>query len=129
MDFGQINNVEKNYLKSERPLRNNKRYYYSIQEKTNEEAFGIYRNRYLDLDEIQICLYGNKRYTTTNLITANKEMLEEYFQQPVLDVNQLKKQLVQKFVSSNTQTDVSLNLFYEKVGLHRASKSITLVFL
>ncbi len=130
LDFGQINNVENNYLKSERPLRNNKRYYYSIQEKEkiNEEAFGIYGNHYLDLGEIRICLYGNKRYTTTNLITANKEMLEEYFQQPVLDVNQFKKQLVQKFVSSNTQIDVPLHLFYEKVGLHKDSKPMTPLF-
>lgn len=92
MDFGQINNVEKRYLKSERPLRNNKRYYYSIQEKekTNEEAFGIFGNRYLDLGEIQICLYGNRRYTTTNLITVNEESLEEYFNRPSSMLNNLK---------------------------------------
>ncbi|MDP7978631.1 hypothetical protein [Bacillus multifaciens] len=130
LDFGQINNIEKNYLKSERPLRNNKRYYYSIQEKekTNEEAFGIYGNHYLDLGELQICLYGNRRYTTTNLITANEETLEEYFQQTILDVNQLKKQLVQKFVSSDTQIDVPLRSFYERVGLYKNSKPIIPVF-
>ncbi|MFJ8526544.1 hypothetical protein [Bacillus sp. NPDC094106] len=130
LDFGQINNIEKDYLKSERPLRNNKRYYYSIQEKekTNEEAFGVYGNDYLDLGEIQICIYGNKRYTTTNLITANKEMLEECFQESVLDVNQFKKQIVKTFISSNTQPDLLLKLFYERTGLYRNSQSITPVF-
>jgi hypothetical protein len=81
LDFGQIINIEENYLETERPLRNNKRYYYAIleQEQTDKEAFGMYGNTYLDLGEVQIGLYRNTRYTTLNLITANKEILEEYF--------------------------------------------------
>ncbi|MCP3740434.1 hypothetical protein [Rossellomorea sp. BNER] len=130
LDFGQIDNIEKSYLKSGRPLKNNRRYYYSIQEKekTTEEAFGIYGNHYLDLGEIQVCLYGNKRYTTTNLITANKEILKEYSQDFVLDINHLKKQLVKEFVSSNTETDLSLGYLYEKLGLHKNSYSVTPIF-
>ncbi len=81
LDFGQIINIEENYLETEWPLRNNKRYYYAIleQEQTDKESFGMYGNTYLDLGEVQIGLYRNTRYTTLNLITANKEILEEYF--------------------------------------------------
>lgn len=81
LDFGKIINIEENYLETERPLRNNKRYYYEIleQEQTDKESFGMYVNTYLDLGEYQIGLYGNTRYTNLNLITANKETFEENF--------------------------------------------------
>jgi hypothetical protein len=74
--------IEENYLKKKRPLRNKKRYYYAIQEQelADIEAFGMYGNTYLDLGEVQIGLYGNSRYSTLNLITANNEIFEEYFQ-------------------------------------------------
>jgi DNA-binding MarR family transcriptional regulator len=46
LDNFQIRNVEKLVLKSERPCRGGKNYYFSIQEKgpTESEAFGIYGN-------------------------------------------------------------------------------------
>lgn len=92
LDFGQIINIEENYLETERPLRNNKRYYYAIieQEQTDKESFGMYGNTYLDLGEYQIGLYGNTRYTTLNLITANKETFEEYFHDAITDINYTK---------------------------------------
>lgn len=40
----------------------------------------MYGNTYLDLGEVQIGLYGNSRYSTLNLITADNETFEEYFQ-------------------------------------------------
>ncbi len=79
------NYIEENYLK-ETTLRNKKRYYYAIQEQelTDIEAFGMYGNTYLDLGEVQIGLYGNSRYSTLNLITADNETFEEYFQTLIL---------------------------------------------
>ncbi|MDM5239404.1 hypothetical protein QUF83_25695 [Bacillus cereus] len=130
LDFGQINNIEENYLKTERPLRNNKRYYYAIQEQeqTDKEAFGVYGNTYLDLGEYQIGLYGNTRYTTLNLITANKETFKEYFHDAITDINYTKKQLVKNFVAVDRQVDLNLNVFYEKLGLYQNSQSVIPMF-
>ncbi|PQZ57601.1 hypothetical protein CQZ94_07070 [Bacillus sp. MYb209] len=130
LDFGQIINIEENYLETERPLRNNKRYYYAIQEQeqTDKEAFGMYGNTYLDLEEYQIGLYGNTRYTTLNLITANKETFKEYFHDAITDINYMKKQLVENFVAADRQVDLNLNVLYEKLGLYKNSQSIIPVF-
>ncbi len=66
LDMGQISNVEKLFLKKERPLRNGKNYYFSIMEKDpkiKEESFGIYGNHGLLNDDSQyIGVYGNTRY-------------------------------------------------------------------
>ncbi|MFK4319689.1 hypothetical protein ABH946_002394 [Bacillus sp. RC145] len=124
LDFGQIINIEENYLETERPLRNNKRYYYAIieQEQTDKESFEMYGNTYLDLGEYQIGLYGNTRYTTLNLITANKETFEEYFHDAITDINYTKKQLVKNFVVVDRQVDLNSNVLYEKLGLYKNSQ-------
>ncbi|MGG0301631.1 hypothetical protein ABEY59_14115 [Bacillus albus] len=130
LDFGQINNIEGNYLKKKRPLRNKKRYYYAIQEQelTDIEAFGMYGNTYLDLEEVQIGLYGNSRYSTLNLITADNETFEEYFQNTNTDINYKKKQLVKGFVAADRQIDLHLNIVYEKLGLYQNSQPVIPVF-
>ncbi|WP_242239516.1 hypothetical protein [Bacillus cereus group sp. BfR-BA-01309] len=130
LDFGQINNIEGNYLKKKRPLRNKKRYYYAIQEqeRTDIEAFGMYGNTYLDLEEVQIGLYGNSRYSTLNLITADNETFEEYFQNTNTDINYKKKQLVKGFVAADRQIDLHLNIVYEKLGLYQNSQPVIPVF-
>ncbi len=130
LDFGQINYIEENYLKKKRPLRNKKRYYYAIQEQelADIEAFGMYGNTYLDLGEVQIGLYGNSRYSTLNLITANNEIFEEYFQNTNTDINYKKKQLVKGFVAADRQIDLHLNVVYEKLGLYQNSQPIIPMF-
>lgn len=130
LDFGQINYIEENYLKKKRPLRNKKRYYYAIQEQelTDKEAFGMYGNTYLDLGEVQIGLYGNSRYSTLNLITADNETFEEYFKNTNTDINYKKKQLVKGFVAADRQKDVHLNVVYEKLGLYQNSQPVIPVF-
>ncbi|GAB6602325.1 hypothetical protein C2L96_00940 [Bacillus cereus] len=130
LDFGQINYIEENYLKKKRPLRNKKRYYYAIQEQElpDIEAFGMYGNTYLDLGEVQIGLYGNSRYSTLNLITANNEIFEEYFQNTNTYINYKKKQLVKGFVAADRQKDLHLNVVYEKLGLYQNSQPVIPVF-
>ncbi|PFL02668.1 hypothetical protein [Bacillus thuringiensis] len=130
LDFGQINYIEENYLKKKRPLRNKKRYYYAIQEQelADIEAFGMYGNTYLDLGEVQIGLYGNSRYSTLNLITANIETFEEYFQNTNTDINYKKKQLVKGYVAADRQIDLHLNVVYEKLGLYQNSEPIIPMF-
>jgi len=46
LDNWQINNVESEFVKMERPLRHGKRYYFSLQQNLNSaaEAFGLYGN-------------------------------------------------------------------------------------
>ncbi|PKJ54045.1 hypothetical protein [Bacillus sp. SN10] len=129
LDFGQINHIEENYLKKKRPLRKKKRYYYAIQEQelADIEAFGMYGNTYLDLGEVQIGLYGNSRYSTLNLITADNETFEEYFQNNITDINYKKKQLVKGFVADR-QKDLHLHVVYEKLGLYQNSQPIIPVF-
>nr|WP_242660746.1 RidA family protein [Bacillus tropicus] len=124
--FGQINHIEENYLKKKRPLRNKKRNYYAIQEQelADIEAFGMYGNTYLDLGEVQIGLYGNSRYSTLNLITANNEIFEEYFQNTNTDINYKKKLLVKGFVAADRQKDLHLNVVYEKLGLYQNSQPV-----
>ncbi|WP_237980423.1 hypothetical protein [Bacillus thuringiensis] len=130
LDFGQINYIEENYLKKKRPLRNKKRYYYAIQEQelTDKEAFGMYGNTYLNLGEVQIGLYGNSRYSTLNLITADNETFEEYFQNTNTDIHYKKKQLVKGFVAADRQIDLHLNIVYEKLGLYQNSQPVIPVF-
>ncbi|MFE7377283.1 hypothetical protein [Bacillus cereus] len=130
LDFGQIINIEKNYLKKERPLKNKKRYYYAIpeQEQTDIEAFGMYGNTYLDLREVQIGLYGNNRYSTLNLITANNKAFEEHFQNTNTDINYVKKRLVKNFVAAGGQINLHLNVLYEKLGLYQNSQPVIPVF-
>lgn len=66
LDMGQIANVESLFLKTERPQRNGKNYYFSIMEKDTskkEESFGIYGNHgLLNNDSLYIGVYGNTRY-------------------------------------------------------------------
>jgi len=76
LDMGQIGNLEKDFLRDERPLRNGKRYYLSILEKdtTNAtEPFGIYGNQgLLNENNIYIGVYGNTR-TSSNIGWRNFE--------------------------------------------------------
>ncbi|WP_353479636.1 RidA family protein [Bacillus cereus] len=88
----------------------------------------MYGNTYLDLEEYQIGLYGNTRYTTLNLITANKETFEEYFHDAITDINYTKKQLVENFVAVDRQVDLNLNVLYEKLGLYQNSQPVIPVF-
>ncbi|PCI02831.1 MAG: hypothetical protein COB81_04810 [Flavobacteriaceae bacterium] len=65
LDNGQINNIERDFLGKERPLRNGSRYYLAILEKEEEnsvEPFGIYGNQVLfRSDSVIVAAYGNTR--------------------------------------------------------------------
>lgn len=88
----------------------------------------MYGNTYLDLGEVQIGLYGNSRYSTLNLITADNETFEEYFQNTNTDINYKKKQLVKGFVAADRQKNLHLNVVYEKLGLYQNSQPVIPVF-
>ncbi|MCT3898991.1 hypothetical protein HZQ13_12885 [Elizabethkingia anophelis] len=74
LDSWQIDDVEKYFLKKEeRPLRNDKNYYYNISGSTisGEEAFKIFGNQYEKIGENKyLSVYGNKRH---NLNIKNSE--------------------------------------------------------
>ena len=94
LDMGQIGNVEKEFLKKERPLRNGKRYYLAVLEKDttkNTEPFGIYGNQGLENnDTIYIGVYGNTRtksnigwddYKNKNIHYFNKKDFDIFYNQ------------------------------------------------
>lgn len=64
LDNWQIDNVEKEFLKKERPLRHGKNYYISLMQNSRpqRESFGIYGN---DANG-EIMTYGNNRYNFRN---------------------------------------------------------------
>ncbi|MGD0016571.1 MAG: hypothetical protein ABSC38_03515 [Verrucomicrobiia bacterium] len=66
LDQWQINNVEREFMRKDRPLRHGKHYYAALQEKSKGAtggAFGIYGNQVERHDNFYLCYYGNQRYT------------------------------------------------------------------
>ncbi len=85
LDNWQIQNVESEFLKAERPLRNGRRYYYAIFEKPatqRSEAFGIYGNAGVTLANVQLGIYGNQRYNESTLLSLSKEEFARLFAFP-----------------------------------------------
>jgi len=85
LDNWQIENVETEFLKAERPLRDGRRYYYAVFEKPasqKSEAFGIYGNAGLMLGNVQFGMYGNRRYDGSTLFSMSKDELVRLFEFP-----------------------------------------------
>lgn len=82
LDNWQIREVESSFLASERPLRDGKRYYFSIKEvpsQPSKEAFGIYGNGGTVRGGKQIQAYGNDRYRGRTLLSASDANLQKWF--------------------------------------------------
>lgn len=78
LDDLQINTVEKEYLKADRPLRPGGRYYLSVQEKdasTTREAFGIYGNHIRSYNGVFVGVYGNNRNERTDFNAMGPDRL------------------------------------------------------
>lgn len=93
LDNWQIENVEKEFLKTKRTERHSKNYYASYQQKLKKnfhEPLGIYGNQYEDTLSFSICRYGNTRYTK-EVISKNEQLKKDYiinpksFKYPVID--------------------------------------------
>ena len=85
LDNWQIPNVETKFLKAEPPLRDGRRYYYAIFEKPasqRNEAFGIYGNGMVTLRNVQLGVYGNKRYDGSTLLSLTREEFTRRFEFP-----------------------------------------------
>jgi hypothetical protein len=83
LDNWQIENVETEFLKAERPLRDGRRYYYAVFEKPasqKSEAFGIYGNTGLILGNVQFGMYGNRRYNGGTLFSMSQDDLVRVFE-------------------------------------------------
>lgn len=84
LDNWQIENVENDFLKSNRPERHGKYYYAAFVEKEKAnlgEAFGIYGNQYEDTLNFSMCRYGNARYTK-DVIEENKKIKTMFCKTP-----------------------------------------------
>ncbi|MCY9530455.1 MULTISPECIES: hypothetical protein [Paenibacillus] len=78
LDFVQIDYVEQLFLKSDRPSRNGKNYYYGLLEKHADqqlEPFGIYGNHCVPIGSAYYCAYGNNRYNQPLLPLFSKEQV------------------------------------------------------
>ena len=80
LDNFQIRNVEKMVLQADRPSRSGKNYYFSLQEKgdNQSEAFGIYGNMYLEYGSRLFAIYGNNR-NKPNFLNISDEKLKQLF--------------------------------------------------
>jgi len=102
LDCIQIDNVEELFLKSTRPLRANKNYYFALMEKNpdiHREAFGIYGNHYENFGESAYCMYGNNRYASMNLVTLTELQAKEIFGDFRMDLQSFKKHILQQVVA------------------------------
>lgn len=115
LDFIQIDYVEEGFLQSERPIRNGRRYYFSLMQVTSntKEPFGIYGNHCENYGEISYCMYGNERYSTKNFITVSeKEIRERYTNSKEVILKQLINAIKQEtLLNSSTEKIIKeLNL-------------------
>jgi len=80
LDNWQIKEVEKGFLKKERPLRHGKYYYAALMQKhanSPVEALGIYGNNVTGRAGYAVCRYGNVRYTPEAL--QQSELVEQAY--------------------------------------------------
>ena len=85
LDNWQIRNVEDQFLKAERPLRNGSRYYLALFEKPAQqrsEAFGIYGNALGTIEGIHLGVYGKQRYDGSTLTSIPEEQYRRLFGVP-----------------------------------------------
>lgn len=122
LDMGQIGNVEKKFLKKERPLRNGKHYYLAILEKdtTNiTEPYGIYGNQGLiNNDTIYIGVYGNTR-TKSNIGWKDYKNTEiHYFNKKDFDLfyNQMPKIFLPTLISILEKNEPYFREIYSELG-------------
>ncbi|MTI65459.1 MAG: hypothetical protein FH753_02550 [Firmicutes bacterium] len=129
LDFIQIDNVEKYFLRSNRTRRNDSNYYYSIQEKKKNdenEALGIYGNMYRNYGEIAYGLYGNKR-KGINFHTIDSSTLNEYFKNISMNrIDRVKEYLLQELVklykNDKYKIDENLEMGFNKLGIMSGKK-------
>ena len=136
LDNWQIRNVEKQFLRAERPLRNGMHYYYSIQEKVKgdpTEAFGIYGNMNSGYGSASVSVYGNERQGL-NFITIEKPQLKEWFgMDDSEDIWKFKQKLVEEVLRLSTNTNAVLSeqhkKGFEKLGFIENGKLSVPIFL
>ncbi len=126
LDNWQINKVENTFLKAERTSRNNMNYYFSFQEKRNNnkrEAFNIYGNTSgmygnifsLVLGRAMIFgLYGNER-GGINFNTLTKKQLQEWFgMEETENIKSFKKELLRKLLKLSNNPNYKMQDTYKQ---------------
>lgn len=85
LDNWQINDIERRWLRAERPLRGNARYYCAFLEKTDpqRESFGIFGNSAFTLNDNRVLgVYGNRRGSGADLISVPSSRLAAMIGEP-----------------------------------------------
>ena len=125
LDMGQIGNIEKEFLKKERPLRNGKQYYLAIFEKDkteNIEAFGIYGNQGLENnDTIYIGVYGNTRVKFNTGWQNYKNKKIYYFNKKDFDIfyNQMAKVFLPTLIEILENNKAYFKKIYIELGYNK----------
>ncbi len=112
LDNWQINAVERDFLGSERPERDGRRYYFALQEDAPDdstEAFGIYGNQYRGIGPFTLGVYGNRRTgNPLNFATLDAEGLERLFGVRPDSVSVFKQGLLDLLVRASGDPDTAM---------------------
>lgn len=122
LDVGQISKMEKDFLKSERPLRNGKRFYYALLESdssSNTEPYGIYGNQGLvNNDSVYIAVYGNTRIPSNSGWMHYQDKKVYHFNKNDFDYfyNQIPEVFHQTLIEILNRNKSYFNDVYEELG-------------
>ncbi len=124
LDNWQINNIQTKFLKSEPPLRNQRRYYFSLLEKDKNDfrkAFGIYGNQTKSYGDIVVGIYGNQRYGNTFINLNKKDLVDLFGMAERDDIDQSKhnllKELIRQYDNPQYSMEKKCNAGFNKIGL------------
>ena len=120
LDNWQINAVEERFLGAERPLRDGKRYYFSLQERDPgdpEEAFGIYGNEYRGFGPFTVGVYGNRRSgNPLNFATLDEDDLVRLFGDGPDGVDAFKQELLTLLAGPEREMTPTRRAGFEAIG-------------
>lgn len=128
LDFVQIDYVEQLFLKSDRPSRNGKNYYYSLLEKHADkqlEPFGIYGNHCVPFGSFSYCVYGNNRYSQPLLPLFSKEQAAALFGNVLSENNDSITLVIEQIIqssSANSSIDSNIRNGLEQLHLWKNGK-------
>lgn len=120
LDNWQINAVEDQFLGADRPPRDGKRYYFSLQENDPAEpteAFGIYGNQYRGVGPFTIGIYGNRRSNNPlNFASLDAVGLGHFFGVEPDTASVFKQELISQIVEAVDRVPDSIRIGFEALG-------------
>ena len=120
LDNWQLQNIERDFVRSERPLHNGMRYYYSVFERPRAAVtspFGIYGNWGTRWGTTSISDYGNRHLSGQTLVTLSDDNVVRLFGAHLSDsAQEIRTQLGARLVNA-VRGDASTLTERERQGL------------